>query len=53
MTEATTICRDILSTPPKFSLKSWLHFLLLMIQIIPNTFSDAEVWTLGWTVHCF
>ena len=25
---------------------------LLMIQLIPNTFCDAEVWTLGWSVHC-
>uniref|UniRef100_A0AAR2KIN9 PIPK domain-containing protein n=1 Tax=Pygocentrus nattereri TaxID=42514 RepID=A0AAR2KIN9_PYGNA len=31
---------------------SCLHFLLLMFQVIANTFSGAEVWTLGWSVHC-
>uniref|UniRef100_A0A3B4E077 Solute carrier family 39 member 8 n=1 Tax=Pygocentrus nattereri TaxID=42514 RepID=A0A3B4E077_PYGNA len=33
-------------------LRSWLHFLLLTIQIIPNTFSDVELWMLGWSIHC-
>ena len=33
----------------KFSLRSWLHFLLLTITAIPNTFSDVEVWALGWS----
>ena len=29
-----------------------LHFLLLTIQVIPNTFSDVEVWTLRCSIYC-
>ena len=28
----------------------WMHYLLLTIQLIPSTFNDVKVWTLGWSV---
>ena len=36
----------------QLSCRSRLHFWLLMIQIIPNPFSDDQVWNLGWSVRC-
>ncbi|KAL6489918.1 hypothetical protein MHYP_G00002630 [Metynnis hypsauchen] len=29
--------QDSFPSPPKFSLRSWLHFLLLTVQIIPHS----------------
>ena len=35
------ICR-YLPTPQKFRLRSWLHFVLVVIQVIPNTLKQQQ-----------
>uniref|UniRef100_A0AAR2LF35 Guanylate kinase-like domain-containing protein n=1 Tax=Pygocentrus nattereri TaxID=42514 RepID=A0AAR2LF35_PYGNA len=43
---------DSLSVFPQLQSSVLLVACILAVQVIPNTFSGVEVWTLGWSVHC-